>query len=337
MLPAMLNRATIPVADGTDVSGMRAMRLLISLLSFGMFFCPISATAAVVTTSLWTQFSTTVTQPELINLGGAIHVVTEVTIPTDPCSPSDPCRAVPVTVHLNLAGVSGVGQTTGQRYRVTGATNDSASITMPGGFVASAAFQLIPPTPIIPPTAINVQVSLTADSSGNVTAPASQPQGLVSWWQAEGDATDALGVNNGTIQGTVSFVPGRVGQAFQFSGLSDVFVPDSPSLDTATVTVMAWVKHLGPPAVNTNAYVVSKGAQFCQVASYGIFTSPSTQNLLFGVSDGTNFGQSPDTGPANAAADNARRRSVVKVFTTPIPSEVATDLTENLFLGNLVS
>jgi hypothetical protein len=36
MQRAMLNRATIPVADGTDVSGMRAMRLLISLLSFGI-------------------------------------------------------------------------------------------------------------------------------------------------------------------------------------------------------------------------------------------------------------------------------------------------------------
>src|SRR5690349_11080999 len=81
---------------------------------------PFAATASIVTTSVWTQFTTTVTQPEVINLGGAIHVVTQITLPQDPCYPTDPCRAVPVTAHLNLAGVTGIGQSTGARYRATG-------------------------------------------------------------------------------------------------------------------------------------------------------------------------------------------------------------------------
>jgi hypothetical protein len=80
---------------------------------------------------------------------------------------------------------------------------------MPGGFVTGAAFRLGPqPPPIVPPSPIDVQVFLATDSSGNVTASASQSQGVVSWWQAEGDATDALGVNNGINQGAL-FVPCR--------------------------------------------------------------------------------------------------------------------------------
>src|SRR5262249_30729031 len=152
----------------------------------------------------------------------------------------------------------------------------------------------LPPSPILPPTPIQVQVFVSADSAGTVTAPASQPQGLVSWWQAEGDATDALSANNGTNQGA-SFVPGRVGQAFGFAGSGEVLVPSSASLQPSTITVMAWVKHLGFPGPNN--YLVSKGAQDCQAASYALYTSAQTPNLLFGVFDGVNGPQSPDTGP----------------------------------------
>jgi concanavalin A-like lectin/glucanase superfamily protein len=228
---------------------------------------------ATVTTSLWTQYSATVTantgtQPELVNLGGAIHVVSQVS-PGDPCSPTDPCREVPVTAYLNLAGVNGLGQTTGTRYRATGSASVQGSINIPGGFIVSAAFQLVPPDPIVPPSPINVQLFLRADSSGNVTAPASQPQGLVSWWQAEGDATDALGINNGTIQGTLGFVPGRVGQAFGPQGTGVVEVASSPTLQPPAVTVMAWVKSLGFPGVHN--YVLSQGGYQCIAASYALY------------------------------------------------------------------
>jgi hypothetical protein len=128
-------------------------------------------------------------------------------------------------------------------------------------------------------------------SQGNVTPPS----GLVSWWKAEGDAADATGLNNGTIEGSVSFVTGRVGEAFQFSNTGDVMVPDSPSLRPAAVTVMAWVKNSTFPGPNN--YIVSKGANQCSAASYALYTSASTQNLIFGVYDGVNGAQSPDSGP----------------------------------------
>lgn len=270
---------------------LRAFVVLVAVLT------PLATLASTVTTSVWTQFTTTVTQPEVINLGGAIHVVTQITIPNDPCYPTDPCRAVPVTANLNLAGVSGIGQSTGQRYRATGSATVSGSIDMPGGFVVSAVFQLTPPNPIVPPSPIKVQVFMTADASGNVTAPASQPQGLVSWWQAEGDATDALGNNNATNSGAL-FVPGRVGQAFGF-GVFDftpyVEAPSSPSLQSAAVTVMAWVRNAGTPG--HDQYVVAEGAKGCFASAYALYTGPSG-NLSFYVSDGSTFVESPDANPS---------------------------------------
>ncbi|MCK4823424.1 LamG domain-containing protein, partial [bacterium] len=69
---------------------------------------------------------------------------------------------------------------------------------------------------------------------------------MVSWW--DGDAisgTTALDIqdgNDGTMDGGVSTILGKVGNAFSFDGVDDfVEVPDSDSLDTGTqFTVDAW-------------------------------------------------------------------------------------------------
>ena len=71
------------------------------------------------------------------------------------------------------------------------------------------------------------------------------PPGMVSWWRAEGTPNDSVGPNNGVISGGVTFVPGKVGQAFAFDGLhSDVRVPASSSLDVGRgpgLTIETWV------------------------------------------------------------------------------------------------
>ena len=84
----------------------------------------VSGAAADVTTSFWAQFSTAVyssnaAQPEWVNVAGGIHVVTGITQPSDSCQPGDPCRAVPVTVHLNLAiGIDSTGAFTIDEIRI---------------------------------------------------------------------------------------------------------------------------------------------------------------------------------------------------------------------------
>ncbi len=142
---------------------------------------------------------------------------------------------------------------------------------------------------------------MTTDASENVTAQAAHPRGLVSWWQAEGDATDALGVNNGTNNGA-AFVPGRVGQAFGFGqlfGIADftpyVDAPSLPRLQPSTVTVMAWVKNGGSPG--HDQYVLTEGAKGCFAGAYALYTGPSG-NLSFYVSDGGTFVESPDASPS---------------------------------------
>lgn len=84
-------------------------------VAFCALLAPVAAGAQIVTTSTRSQFSTTAHQPELIDLGGGVHVVTQITQPGDPCLPIDPCRGLPVTAFVNLSDVSGVGQITGAR------------------------------------------------------------------------------------------------------------------------------------------------------------------------------------------------------------------------------
>jgi YVTN family beta-propeller protein len=61
------------------------------------------------------------------------------------------------------------------------------------------------------------------------------PSGLVSWWPGDGNANDIVGTNNGTLQGGVTFAPGKVAQAFTFDGVSgDAQVQSDPSLNIGT-------------------------------------------------------------------------------------------------------
>jgi len=66
------------------------------------------------------------------------------------------------------------------------------------------------------------------------------PSGLVSWWRGQGDATDALGVHNGTLSGGVSFPAGEVGQAFSLNG-ADGEVDLGNWFNLQTFSVALWV------------------------------------------------------------------------------------------------
>jgi hypothetical protein len=66
---------------------------------------------------------------------------------------------------------------------------------------------------------------------------------VAGWWRGEGNAIDAAGTNNGNLRGGVTFVSGRVGQAFNFDGSSgSVLVPDNPAFHlTNALTIEAWI------------------------------------------------------------------------------------------------
>jgi hypothetical protein len=63
----------------------------------------------------------------------------------------------------------------------------------------------------------------------------------VGWWPGEGDANDLTGTHPGTLQGGVTFAPGRVGRAFNFNG-SSAYVDLGSWFNLQTFTISMWVK-----------------------------------------------------------------------------------------------
>jgi subtilase family serine protease len=68
--------------------------------------------------------------------------------------------------------------------------------------------------------------------------------GLVAHYKFENDGLDSSGLaNHGTANASVTFVPGRSGQAARFNGAAHISVPDHASLDLSTaMTIAAWVR-----------------------------------------------------------------------------------------------
>jgi serine/threonine protein kinase len=101
-----------------------------------------------------------------------------------------------------------------------------------------------------------------------VSNPGQMPSGLVALWSGEGNADDSVGGNNGQLVGNIGFMPGKVGQAFNFNngigavnfprviflqdfslnrggGYGYVQIPASPALDVGKgdgFTFECWIK-----------------------------------------------------------------------------------------------
>lgn len=74
------------------------------------------------------------------------------------------------------------------------------------------------------------------------------PNGMISWWQAEGNADDTQGGNNGTLQQGAGFATGLVGQAFVLDGTDDRVKINSSGIFKGQneATIDAWVMPAGP-------------------------------------------------------------------------------------------
>ncbi len=215
-----------------------------------MLFLVASASAESVSTFLQASFTDTVPvtsgqQSELVRVSGEIFILTDVNAAGSSCTPAAVCASVPIAM-LRVAVGSGVGQTSGNKYFAVNASAVQGRFGMPGSFVSPIVFDLFSSNGTnTKPVPVTLKAVVTVNAQGTATQIALPPVGLVSWWKAEGNAADAMGANPGTIEGPVSFVTGKVGEAFGFSGADSVNVPASLSLQPTTVTSMAWVKNLG--------------------------------------------------------------------------------------------
>ena len=139
---------------------------------------------------------------------------------------------------------------------------------------------------------------------GSASSCATPPSGMVSWWHADGNYNDAVGSNNGTSGGDVTFGPGEINQGFQLDGTTNsrVSVPDSPSLDlTSAITIDAWISFTSPTgrivdkitAFDTNGYLLDlvDGQARLFVAGYGLESpavlTPGVLTHVAGSFDGT--------------------------------------------------
>jgi hypothetical protein len=85
------------------------------------------------------------------------------------------------------------------------------------------------------------------------------------------------------------------GSALRFDGNDFVQIPDSASLEPASITVSAWFRGTGTPG--ENRYIVSKGTFGCDHASYGLYTS-ANGGVAFYLGSGSQWYRSPEAHPA---------------------------------------
>ncbi len=83
------------------------------------------------------------------------------------------------------------------------------------------------------------------------------PASMTGWWPGENNADDIMNNGNkGTVSKGVSFVPGKVGQAFSFDGVNGtVEIADSPSLNPSKISLSAWIE---PNSIKSASRIVTK-------------------------------------------------------------------------------
>ncbi len=126
--------------------------------------------------------------------------------------------------HTNVLGGTNAILTLAN-VQATQAGNYSVVVSNPGGSVTSAVAVLTVLVPTPTPTC---------------TPPAA---GIVAWWPGQGNASDIIGGNNGTLVGAVGYTNGEVGQAFVFNGYQEMVTVGNPaSLQLQDFTIESWIR-----------------------------------------------------------------------------------------------
>ncbi|NVN91051.1 MAG: IPT/TIG domain-containing protein [Desulfuromonadales bacterium] len=142
--------------------------------------------------------------------------------------------------------------TGGGQVVITGTHLANASLVKFGA-IPAISFTVVSDTQItaIAPAGNVADIAvITVSTPGGASAAGSSCQfrytGLVSWWKGEGNALDAVSALNGTVSLYAGYYPGKIGQAFGFSGNPAVYVtvPDNPKLNLGIheFSLAVWVK-----------------------------------------------------------------------------------------------
>ncbi len=128
-------------------------------------------------------------------------------------------------------------------------------------------------------SAAEIAAIYNAGTSGKCTIQCTaMPRGTVGWWQGNGDGRDIVNGNNGNLVNGVSFVPGKVDQAFSFNQSNQQYIElplgtTSQYLNNSTGSISAWVNQ-APVAVT----------QFHMVTAFG--SGAPGEAVGFGIDNG---------------------------------------------------
>ncbi len=149
--------------------------------------------------------------------------------------------------------------------------------------------------------AVGMAIVLTA-----LAAPAASLAGpLAGWWpmnEGQGQTIydwsgngnhGTLGSTSGVDDNDPTWTDGRfgAGRALAFDNEDVVTIPRDRSLEPKRLTVSSWVRAHEPPG--SFKYIVAKGSQGCEAASYGLYTA-SDSGVAFYIYDGANYYVSPE-------------------------------------------
>lgn len=144
------------------------------------------------------------------------------------------------------------------------AASDSLQVTVPYG-MPSGDVNVVVSVNSYPSNPIPFSVTAPTPTPGpSIAGCAAVPGNLISWWRAEGDASDVTGTNPGTLQGgATASVAGKVGQAFSFDGSNGyVSIGNPASLKlTSAITIEGWINPSAGPGQGQLAAILTKWAQ----------------------------------------------------------------------------
>lgn len=109
------------------------------------------------------------------------------------------------------------------------------------------------------------------------------PDGLLSWWPADGHFLDVIGTNHGTGVGGAGFAPGQSGQAFHLDGVNghvQVAVPGGLPLAAQPRTLALWFKSASDLSVSTESALVQYGAPV-DSQMFGLITSANALGRVY--------------------------------------------------------
>ncbi|MDE2126635.1 MAG: VCBS repeat-containing protein [Armatimonadetes bacterium] len=133
--------------------------------------------------------------------------------------------------------------------------------------------------------ALLLVVALSSASEG------ARAQGApVSYWPANGNATDVTGGNDGLLSGSVSYTTGVRGEAWQFTGGNGrVSVADAPNLQiTSSLTISGWVNVTAFPSAAQGYAVILARIDDTGYAPY-LLAVDSNGHLYFQIASGTAY------------------------------------------------